>query len=218
MIRRAAAVACGAGLAAVAVLPASAHVVQQVGTYSLAIGWAAEPAWSGFDNGVQVLVNDAAGKGVPDLAAGALKVQVSIGGKSSATLDMRPAFDPDGSFGTPGDYRADLIPTVPGAYTFHVTGNVHGTKVDQTVTAGDKTFSVVKEPSEVQFPTKLSSGNAVATQLDRTSARLATAQKAADDASSAANRAMVIGIVALVAGVVLGGTGVALAMRRRRTA
>jgi hypothetical protein len=225
LIRRSLAIAGGASLAALAVLPVSAHAVKQVGTYSLAIGWAAEPAYSGFDNAVQVLVNDAAGKGVPDLKAGDLKVQVSLGGQTGSTLDIAPAFDPDGSFGTPGDYRADLIPTAPGSYTFHVTGSVHGTAVDQTVSAGDQTFSVVKDPSEAQFPIKLPSGTAVSQQLDRTATRLAAAQAAADnarkaaaDASSSADRALVVGIVALVAGVVLGGGGVALAARRRKVA
>jgi hypothetical protein len=216
MLRRTIAIAGGATLATAIVLPASAHAVKTVGPYTLAIGWASEPTYVGFDNAVEVIATDSAGKPVTDLPAGALKVQVTIGSQKSDTKDLAPTFDPDTGLGTPGDYQVSLIPTVPGAYTFHVTGNVHGTAVDQTVTASDQTFAVVTEPSDDQFPVKLPSTSVLSTKLDQTATRLVAAQKAADDASSAANRAMIIGIVALALGVVLGGGGVALAARRRR--
>lgn len=223
MLRRTTAALGGASLAALAVLPVSAHAVKQVGTYKVAIGWAAEPAYVGFDNAAEVIVSDAAGKAVDDLKAGDLKVQVSLGSNTAATKDLAPTFDPDTGLGTPGDYQAQLIPTVIGAYTFHVTGSIHGTAVDQTVTASDQTFAVVTEASDDQFPTKLLSVSALSTKLDQTASRVTAAQaataaakKAADDASSSANRAMIIGIVALVAGVVLGGAGATMAARRRR--
>jgi hypothetical protein len=216
LVRRTLAITAGASVAALAVVPASAHAVQKAGTYTLAIGWKAEPTYVGFDNAVEVIVTDAAGKPVNDLQSGALKAQVGMGGTTSDSLDLAPAFDPDTGLGTPGDYSAPLIPTAPGNYTFHVTGDVHGTKVDQSITASDKTFAVVTEPRDAQFPAKVPSVPAMSTLVDRTNARVAAAQKAADDASSAANRATVIGIVALVVGVLLGGGGVALAMRRRR--
>jgi hypothetical protein len=217
-IRLAVASVGGASVAGVAVLPASAHAVVSVAPYHLAIGWAVEPAYAGASNHVEVIVTDATGKGVSDLAAGALKAQVSIGSRTSDSLDLASTFDPDTGLGTPGDYRVPLIPTVAGAYTFHVTGDVHGTKVDQSITASDRTFAVVTEPSAAQFPTKLPSENALLQLVDRTGARVLVAQSAANEASSAANRALAIGIVALVAGVVLGGAGLALAMRRRSAA
>ena len=218
VIRLAAAGIGAATLAGLAVLPASAHAVVPLAAYQVAIGWSDEPAHVGANNNVEVIVTDAAGKGVNDLAAGALKAQVSIGGQTSDSKDLVSAFDPDTGLGTPGDYRAPLIPTVPGAYTFHITGDIHGTKVDQSITASDKTFAVVTEPSSVQFPTKLPSQNSLSQLVDRTGARVVAAQNAANDASSSANRAMVIGVIALVAGVLLGGGGVALAMRRRSAA
>jgi hypothetical protein len=214
--RRIGAVAAGGVLAGLAVLPASAHAVVPVAPYTLAIGWAVEPSYAGNANAVEVLVSDGAGKPVTDVAAGALKVQVSLAGQTSSTKDLVPAFDADTGLGTPGDYRAQLIPTVVGAYTFHVTGDVHGNKVDKSIVAGDKTFAVVTEPSDAQFPTKVPSVSALSQLAMRDAARVAAAQKAADDASSSATRALVIGIVALVAGVVLGGGGAVLAMRRRR--
>jgi hypothetical protein len=220
--RRAAAITGGALLAALAVVPASAHAVVPIAPYTLAIGWAVEPAYVNNANAVEVLVTDSAGKAVNDLAAGDLKVQVSLASQTSSTMDLVPAFDPDTGLGTPGDYRAQLIPTVAGAYTFHVTGAVHGTKVDQTIQASDKTFAVVTEATDAQFPTKVPSNPQLSQLASQTTTRVTAAQsaaeaarKAADDASSSANRALIIGIVALVVGVVLGGGGAVLAMRRR---
>jgi hypothetical protein len=216
LLRRTIAIAGGGILATTVVLPASAHAVKTVGPYTLAIGWANEPTYLGFDNAVEVIVTDSAGKPVNDLQAGALKVEVSVGSQKSGAKDLAPAFDPDTGLGTPGDYDVPLIPTVVGAYTFHVTGNVHGTAVDQTIAASDQTFAVVTEPSDDQFPVKLPSSGALSTKVDQTASRVAAAQKAAEDASSSANRALIIGIVALALGVVLGGGGMALAARRRR--
>jgi hypothetical protein len=205
----------GASIATLSLLPASAHAVKTAGPYTLAIGWGTEPAYVGFDNTVEVIVTDQAGKPVDDLQPGALKVQVGLGGDRSDGMDLAPAFDPDTNTGTPGDYDTPLIPTAPGAYTFHVTGSVHGTAVDQSITASDQTFAVVVEPSDAQFPAKLPSAGAMSQQLERTASRAAAAQKAADDASGAANRALIVAIVALLAGVVLGGGASALARRRR---
>jgi hypothetical protein len=206
ILRRAAALLGGATLALAGVLPAAAHAVKDLGSYTVAIG---------FDNTVEVIVSDKDGKPVNDLQPGALKVQISAGDTKSDTMDLAPGFDPDSGEGTPGDYNTPLIPTAPGAYTFHVTGDIHGTKVDQTITASDQTFAVVTEPSEAQFPAKVPSTSAMSQQLQRDAARLAVAQQKADDASSAATRATIIGIVALVVGVVLGGAGLLLARRRR---
>lgn len=213
--RRLAALLGGAILAVVGVLPASAHAVKDLGRYTVAIGWGSEPAYVGFDNTVEVIVADKEGKPVNDLQPGALKVQVSSGDVRSDITDLAPSFDPDSGAGTPGDYDTPLIPTAPGAYTFHVTGDVHGTKVDQSITASDRTFAVVTEPTEAQFPGKLPSVAALSQQAQRESARLAAARQQADDASSAATRALIVAIVALVVGATSGGAGLLRARRHR---
>lgn len=214
--RRIGALSAGSFVALTGVASASAHVVQQFGPYSIAIGWLHEPTYVGVENAVQVIVKDAADKPVNDVPDGALKVQVSTGGQTSDQLTLEPSFDPDTGLGTPGEYDASLIPTAPGVYTFHLTGTINGTKVDQSFTSSDKTFDDVTASSDAEFPAKVPAVASIATRLDRTGARVATAQSAADDAKGAADRALVISIVALIAGVVLGGAGVALAMRRRR--
>ena len=222
--RRAGAAVVGAVAALAAVAGASAHVVQQFGSSSIAIGWLHEPTYVGVENAVQVVVKDAQGKPVDDLPDGALKVTVSTGSQTSGSMTLQPSFDPDTGLGTPGEYDAPLIPTAPGVYTFHLTGAINGTSVNQSVTSSDKTFDDVTDPSaaDVEFPTKVPAIAAVSTRLDRTGARVDTAQAAAtvaraaaSDAQNAANRALIIGVVALIAGVVLGAAGVVVGLRRR---
>ena len=215
LLRRSVAIACGATLALAAVTTGSAHAYKKVGPYTLAIGWNTEPVYAGFSYRVLVIVTDSAGKPVNDLKPGDLRVQVSFGGQSTEVMGLDPNFDRETGLGTPGMYDTPIIPTVAGAYTFHVTGNVHGTVVDQSVGASAQTIDSVAEPSDYQFPAKLPSVGALSTKADQAVTRAAAAQKAADDASSSASRAMTVGILALVAGVLLGGGGTALALRRR---
>ena len=73
----------------------------------------------------------------------------------------------------PGDYEAPLTPTVPGDYTFHLTGKVHGQAIDETATSSDSTFDSAVEATDIEFPTKLPSLSEVATRLDRIDSRLA---------------------------------------------
>ena len=56
---------------------------------------------------------------------------------------------------------------MPGDYTFHLTGKIHGTLVDETATSSDATFDSVVDSSTVDFPTKLPSISDIVTRLDR---------------------------------------------------
>jgi hypothetical protein len=214
-MRRACAGLVGAALALLSVLAVSAHVVTQFGTYTVAIGWLHEPTYAGEDNAVQVLVKDAGGNAFNDLNAGDLKVQVIEGSKTSDPMILNPSFDPDTGLGTPGEYDASIIPTVPGDYTFHLTGSIHGTPVDKSLTSGPMTFNTVKEPSAVQFPVHVPSAADLSTALTRTGARVDTAQSATNSASGTTTAALIIAIVGAVLAVGLGGTGLFIAARRR---
>ena len=129
-----------------------AHVLKTFGPYSVALGWVQEPTYVGQLNAVQVVVKDASGKAVVDIGDGDLKVVVSIGGQSSAALDLLNKFDPDTGLGVPGDYEAPLVPTAPGDYTFHLSGKIHDTVVDETSTSSDSTFNSVVDATDIQFP------------------------------------------------------------------
>ena len=214
MDRRAVAAVLAALILAVAVLaaPAFAHETNQVGDLSLEIGWGAEPAYAGQLNSVQVIVTHKAdGDPIEDPGA-SLAAAVSYGDKQTS-LGLAPNFE-----STPGEYRALLIPTAPGDYTFHVTGTVEGLDVDVEVTSSPKTFSPVEDASSVQFPVKAPTTAELAQRLDAELGRLS----AASDTSAArlptesdVTSARVLGI----AGIVVGALGVvlaAVALLRRR--
>jgi hypothetical protein len=204
---------------------AGAHVVQQFGPYSLAIGWLHEPAYVSVDNAVQIIVKDAAGKPIDDVPASDFTVVVSTGGQQTAALPLNASADPDTGLGTPGEYTAHLIPTAPGDYTFHLVGTIHGTKVDQSFTSSATTFNAVEGQADAQFPVKVPSGTEVSALVDRLTTRVTSAQAAADaatgaasSASDAATRALEVGAVVGGAGVLFGLAGIALALRARRKA
>jgi hypothetical protein len=55
-------------------------------------------------------------------------------------------------YGEPGAYTADLIPTLPGDYSFHLTGTINGTEVDEVFSSADGEFSTVEPIEDIQFP------------------------------------------------------------------
>src|SRR5690349_7624408 len=114
-----------AGLAfttlAVSATSALAHEQRTVGKYHVEVGFGTEPAYVGFPNSVQLLLNDAHDNPVTNLGD-TLKVVV-IQGSQHKTLSVAPNFEVGGD-GIPGDYRAWFIPTTAGVYTFHFTGTV----------------------------------------------------------------------------------------------
>jgi hypothetical protein len=185
---------------------ASAHVPIQVGTYEVALGWAEEPTYVGELNAVQILVADADGNPVTDLGPDDLTVVVSAGGQDSAPLSFSPAFDTEEGTGTPGDYRAPLIPTVAGDYTFHLTGTVHGNAVDETATSGEDTFDSPTGETSIQFPNPVPAISDLANRIDRVDSR----------SSSDASTALYVGSGLGLAGIVLGLAALALAYRNRR--
>ncbi len=117
------------------------------------------------------------------------------------------------AFGSPGQYKAEFIPTSTGGYRFRIFGDIEGTAIDATFESSNTTFDEVTPASEVQFPIKL-----VAPRETENAARgaLEAATEAgsnASDANSAASTATLLGIIALIlglGGLVLGG----LAFRR----
>ena len=211
---RAAGISFGAALLLSLVVSSavSAHVVKQFGTYSVAMGWLHEPTYVGVENAVQVVVKDSAGNPVNDLAPGDLNVVVSTAGQQTAVLPLQPSFDPDTGLGTPGEYTASLIPTQVGDYTFHLTGSIHGTAVDETSTSSDQTFDSVTAGTDVQFPIKQPAIGDVSTLVQRVDGRVTSAQSAASAAQQAATNAASDASRALIVGSAVGGLGVLLGL------
>ncbi len=210
-----------AALATLLVAPGAAlgHTVQHAGSYTLEIGWTHEPTYVADPNGIQVTITDGTGEPVLDLGPDDLHVVVTTAGVPSPGLTFAPAFDLVELTGPMGEYDAAIVPTAPGDYTFHISGAIHGEKVDVTVTSGDETFDAVKETSNLQFPTKLPSVAEVATRLDRIDARVTALQGATgpsqasvDAAQAAATAAQADADRALVVGVAVGGLGLIVAL------
>jgi hypothetical protein len=208
---------------------ASAHGHTSASGFNFVIGWANEPTLVGQPNAVALFVYDADGKPITDIPAEAIKVVVSTAGQDSQSLSLAPAFDVEEGFGTPGEYSTDLIPTAPGDYTFHFTGTIHDKAIDVSMTSGDETFDAAVSAGDLEFPVKQPTLTEVGTRLDRIDGRLdalqsaapapgaiADAQAGATAASSAADRALLIGTVVGGAGLVLGLVAIAIAIRARR--
>jgi len=200
------ALAAVVGLIAAIAPGAWAHEHRTVGGVQMTVGWGDEPTYTGIKNSVQLILQDKTGKPITDLVD-TLKVEVRFGSQSFGPLDLERAFGK--TFGRPGDYRAEIIPTRPGTYAFHFIGAVDSQKIDETFTSSDTTFDNVQDASAIEFPVKDPSAADLGGRLDRLGPRV-------DDARAAAGRAIKIGAAGLLAGVV--GIAVGLgAMRRRRT-
>jgi hypothetical protein len=187
--------------------PASAHEQRKVGRWMFTVGWGEEPLYAGAKNSVQLVLDDAAGNPVKDLGD-TLKVTV-VYGTQSVTLPLETTFDPDSGEGTPGDYRAWFIPTAPGNYTFHFTGTIHGDRIDESFTSSDTTFDPVKDPAEVEFPSKPLTTAQLSTRVARDGARI-------DSAKSSASTATILGIVGIVLGAIGAAAGVGFGVRSRK--
>jgi hypothetical protein len=197
-------------------VPAAAHETNEAGGYEFVVGWGIEPAYVGQLNSVQLIVTHKAdGDPVNDPGA-RLSVTVTYG-KEEIKMDLVPTFSGDSGTGTPGEYRALLIPTAPGDYTFHVTGTIGGVEVDEKVTSSPKTFSPVTAASAAQFPTKVPGVEQIAQRMDAEMPRLerlsAELPKLATDGDvSSAKTLGYVGIAVGAVGIVLA----AFALMRKR--
>lgn len=137
---------------------ASAHEHRDIadGRYSVVVGFSEEPAYTGFLNGLSLVVTDnsqatpaadggeAQGAPVEGLEA-TLQAEI-IYGDQRMPLTLEPRFR------TPGAYDAWVVPMAAGDYSFHIFGTIGETQVDETFTSGPDTFSTVQDQSVIQFP------------------------------------------------------------------
>lgn len=182
----------------------AAHDAHTVGAYRLEIGWGEEPAFSGVRNAVVVDVTEAKG-GAPviDLDGGSLSVEVSFGAERMV-LPLQQAFD------RRHEFRAWLIPTRAGTFTFHITGRIRNQPIDITSSCSDKTFDCVVDESQIQFPARDPSAGQLAERIDRALPR-------AEGALAAAARARTTGLAAIGVSILALLTAVGAVLRGRRT-
>jgi len=231
MFLRFTAIAAGAVLLSVlATLPAgraSAHEHRTVAAnYEFFVGFLNEPALAFEPNGLFLSVEFFEG-GVPEEeehAEGAeeeevggvpvegleetLRAEVIVGGAAQTrALELEPAF------GEPGVYHGNFIPTIAGDYTFRISGDLEGQAIDETFESGPDTFSPVEDVAELQFPNKAPSNADLQASLDALSAQVAGSGGGDDDSGTA----LLIAIIALVAGGLGVGTGALALISMRRS-
>jgi hypothetical protein len=209
----------------VSAFPASAHQHRHVKGLDTTVGWLNEPAYAGFQNGVQFIVerprrevggeeaehtHEEAGRPVTNAT---LEVEVLFGGQDATQkvgpLALRAAF------GTPGEYRSAIIPTEPGTYTFHIFGTVGKVAFDEYYTSGEAgandrsvgTFNDIQQPEDISFPGRAPTSTDLFEQV-------ATVNQVASDADGAAGSAMVLGII----GIVVGALAFVTSLMRKRPA
>lgn len=182
-------------LLALTTTPALAHEVREVAGYQFVVGFIDEPVFAGQKSGLEfsVTLNDQPVEGLEST----LTAEV-IYGEQTMTLPLSPRF------GEPGWYQSHFFPTAAGPYTFHISGTIEGTAIDERFTSSDEGFDEVKEATSGQFPV----------QYPATADLLASAQRGSDAAGQ-----MPIALGLGGAGALLGliALGVALAGRRRST-
>jgi len=116
-----------------------------VGPYLIEFGWRVEPAYAGQPNGPELFVSVHDTEEPVEGADESLRLEVMFGDQTK-TLPLRAAEN------DPGHYIADLIPTRPGDYSFHLTGTIGDTSVDEVFSSADGEFSSVEPGSDILFP------------------------------------------------------------------
>jgi hypothetical protein len=152
---------------------ALAHESVTTGDYTLEIGWLSEPPIVGQQNAIVVNVSTTSDE-QPVEAVPGLIVNVSYGGQEK-TLTLQPLGEE-----TPGQFAAPILPTVAGQYTIRLGGTLGDTAVDAEV-----------EPEEV----------ASADTLQFPSPESAAQSTSAGTASWLVYLSLLVGLVALVLGV-----------------
>jgi hypothetical protein len=172
---------------------ASAHEQRDVGDYTFTVGFLEEPVFTGQKSGLDLRV--ARGEEPVEGLEETLRAEVSFSGQSRE-LEISPVF------GQPGAYRSVFFPTAAGPYSFHVTGEIEGTPIDETFSSGPDTFGEVEDVAGGQFPV----------QYPATGDVVRDAEAGANAATTAT-----IGLVLGGAGLLVGLVALGLTIARRRT-
>jgi plastocyanin len=136
-----------------------------------------------------------AGEVASNVVAGLTTLQVEVTHVSSSVsqiMDLKEAWN------SPGQYKAEFIPTSPGAYNFRFFGDIEGTEINESFESSNTTFDEVTPANEIQFPVKL----AAPRETENAARRALDAVTEASDAASSASTATLLGIIALILGVV----------------
>ncbi len=168
---------------------ALAHERRNVGKYEFVVGFLNEPALLNLPNAIDLRVTDTESKKPVEGLDKTLNAEVTFGARTMP-VKLRARF------GQPGAYAGDFMPTKPGAYIFHFTGQVESLKIDEKFESGPGRFNDVEDTAKMQFPEKLAAPLDTAAQV-----------KAAQDAAATAQTLAYVGIGLGILGVLMGALG-----------
>jgi hypothetical protein len=171
---------------------AAAHEQRDVGDYTFSVGFLEEPVFTGQKSGLDLRVARG-GEPVEGLEE-TLQAEVTFSGQSR-DLEISPVF------GQPGAYRSVFFPTAAGPYSFHITGDIDGTPIDETFSSGPDTFGEVADVAGGQFPVQYPATGDVVRDAE-----------AGANAATTATVALVLGGAGLLIGLVA--LGLTIARRR----
>ncbi len=171
------------------------------GKYQIVVGFLAEPAFAGVQNGIDLRIcqgecrqTDAGADANPVKDADkTLKAEV-IYGSQTFPLQLTPRYKADGR------YNGVFFPTKAGEYTFRFYGTINGDAIDERMVSGKDGFGSVED--QILFPAADNASNASNT------AALQQQVKDAKDSAASATTFGIVGLVAGVLGLVLGGIAV----------
>ena len=168
---------------------AYAHERRMVGPYQFTVGWLTEPAYLGQLNSLDLRIADT--RQNPAAAVSGLEktltADVAAGGLAPFPLTVTARF------GTAGAYNGVVMPTVAGAYTFHITGKIDTMTVDEKFTSGPSTFGEIEDTAAVQYPTKVPVADELSKKLD-------AIQSGVDQTRAFALVALALAVVGLAGG------------------
>ena len=138
------------------------HERRAVGPYTFVVGWINEPSYVNLLNSLDLTVTETGGGKAVEGLDKTLKADLTFGGSSTTqplTLAAR--------FGLPGKYSGYVMPTKVGDYTFHITGTVGTTNIDEKFESGPGRFGSIESTDPLQYPQKVISNSDLAARLDQ---------------------------------------------------
>jgi hypothetical protein len=159
-----------AGLATLALVASSfaltsnvalGHERRAVGPYTFVVGWINEPAYVNLLNSLDLTVTETSGGKAVEGLEKTLKADLIFGSTTPQPLVIAARF------GMPGHYSGYVMPTKVGDYTFHITGTVGTTNIDEKFESGPGRFGAIEPTDSLQYPAKLVSNSDLAARLDQ---------------------------------------------------
>jgi hypothetical protein len=138
------------------------HERRNVGPYTFVVGWINEPSYVNLLNSLDLTVTETSGGKAVEGLDKTLKADLTFGGSTTPQPLVIAA-----RFGQPGKYSGYVMPTKVGEYTFHITGTVGTTNIDEKFESGPGRFGSIESTDSLQYPQKLVSNADLAARLDQ---------------------------------------------------